>query len=79
MRSVIRALVSFVVSFFRARAAMQLEILALRHQLTVCHRSAKRPQLQPADRVNVQMVRRLVQQQKPPIRQEQLRQGRPAW
>ena len=30
---------------------MQLEILALRHQLTVCHRSAKRPRLQPADRV----------------------------
>jgi len=51
MRSVIRALLSFVVSFFRTRAAMQLEILALRHQLTVCHRPTKRPRLHPADRV----------------------------
>ena len=30
---------------------MQLEILALRHQLAVCRRSVKRPRLKPADRI----------------------------
>jgi putative transposase len=34
----------------RSRAALQLEILALRHQLGVLHRSVKRPRLSPADR-----------------------------
>jgi hypothetical protein len=36
---------------FRSRAALQLEILALRHQLSVLHRSVKRPKLTDADRV----------------------------
>jgi len=35
---------------FRSRAALQLEILALRHQLGVLQRSVKRPKLSPADR-----------------------------
>jgi hypothetical protein len=35
---------------FRSRAALQLEILALRHQLCVLQRSVKRPKLTPADR-----------------------------
>jgi hypothetical protein len=35
---------------FRSRAALQLEILALRHQLGVLQRSVKRPKLTPADR-----------------------------
>jgi len=30
---------------------MQLEILALRHQLAVCRRSVKRPSIKPADRI----------------------------
>ena len=34
----------------RSRAALQLEILALRHQLGVLQRSVKRPKLTPADR-----------------------------
>ena len=51
MKSVLRALVSFVASFFRTRASMQLEILALRHQLTACKQSTKRPRLRPADRI----------------------------
>ena len=42
---------SSVVSFFRSRAEMQIEILALRHPLAVCQRSVKRPRLQPADRI----------------------------
>jgi hypothetical protein len=36
---------------FRSRAALQLEILALRHQLGVLQRSVKRPKLAPADRL----------------------------
>ena len=51
MKSVLKAVASSVVSFFRSRAEMQLEILALRHQLAVCQRSVKRPRLQPADRI----------------------------
>jgi len=35
---------------FRSRAALQLEILALRHQLGVLQRSVKRPKLTSADR-----------------------------
>ena len=38
-------------AFFRSRAALQLEILALRHQLGVLQRSMKRPKLTAADRV----------------------------
>jgi putative transposase len=41
---------SLVVSF-RSRAALQLEILALRHQLGVLHRSVKRPKLTSPDRL----------------------------
>jgi len=47
-------LTAFFASFgalFRSRAALQLEILVLRHQLGVLQRSVKRPKLSPADRV----------------------------
>jgi putative transposase len=37
-------------SSFRSRAALQIEVLALRHQLTVLQRSVKRPKLTAADR-----------------------------
>jgi hypothetical protein len=36
---------------FRSRTALQLEILALRHQLNVLQRSVKRPKLTTADRL----------------------------
>ena len=36
---------------FRSRAALQLEIIALRHQLGVLQRSVKRPKLTTADRL----------------------------
>jgi transposase InsO family protein len=36
---------------FRSRAALQLESLALRHQLGVLQRSVKRPKLTPSDRL----------------------------
>jgi putative transposase len=44
------ALLAAVLASFRSRAALQLEILALRHQLAVLQRSVKRPKLTPADR-----------------------------
>jgi len=44
-------LVSAFLAFFRQRAALQLEILALRHQLGVLQRSVQRPKLTAADRL----------------------------
>src|SRR5688572_9007897 len=44
------ALIVSVSAAFRSRAALQLEILALRHQIGVLQRSVKRPKLTPADR-----------------------------
>ena len=44
------ALIASVAASFRSRAALQLEILALRHQIGVLQRSVKRPRLTPADR-----------------------------
>jgi putative transposase len=45
------ALFASVFASFRGRAALQLEILALRHQLGVLQRSVKRPKFTPADRL----------------------------
>ena len=45
------ALFATFLASFRTRAALQLEILALRHQLSVLHRSVKRPKLNPTDRL----------------------------
>ena len=47
---VFAALLATFLASFRSRAALQLEILALRHQLGVLQRSAKRPKLTAADR-----------------------------
>ncbi|MBM3754224.1 MAG: hypothetical protein FJW38_09615, partial [Acidobacteria bacterium] len=44
------ALAAAFLAFFRQRAALQLEILALRHQLGVLQRSVKPPKLTAADR-----------------------------
>jgi putative transposase len=45
------ALLAALFASFRSRAALQLEILALRHQVSVLQRSVKRPKLTPADRL----------------------------
>jgi transposase InsO family protein len=50
MSSVISAARAYLVTWFQSRHTMQLEILALRHQLAVYQNSVKRPQLQSADR-----------------------------
>ena len=41
-------------------AAKDLEILVLRHQLTVLGRQVQRPKLQPADRALLAAVRRVL-------------------
>jgi len=48
---VFSAFFASLVLSFRSRAALQLEILALRHQLGVLHRSVKRPTLTSSDRL----------------------------
>ena len=45
------ALVVALSSVFQTRAALQLENLALRHQLGVLQRSVKKPKLTPLDRL----------------------------
>ena len=51
MRAVLVAALTSMVSLFRSRRALQLEVLALRHQLAIYPRSARQPRLQPADRL----------------------------
>ena len=43
-------LLGFAVAAFKGRRNLLLENLALRHQLLVLHRTAKRPRLSPLDR-----------------------------
>jgi putative transposase len=45
------AVVTSMASLVRSRIALQIEILALRHQLAVYHRAGRRPQVQPVDRL----------------------------
>ena len=51
MPSVVSALLAFLAAYFRSRRALQLEILALRHQLAVYQRSVPRSRIQPSDRL----------------------------
>ena len=48
--TVLSALLASTLSVFRSRAVLQLEILALRHQLGVLQRSVKKPKLNRFDR-----------------------------
>ena len=50
LTAVLSALLASTLSVFRTRAALQLEIIALRHQLGVLQRSVKRPKLNRFDR-----------------------------
>jgi hypothetical protein len=50
LRAPVVRLLTALLASFRSRAALQLEILALRHQLGVLQRSMKRPKLTAADR-----------------------------
>jgi putative transposase len=51
MTPIVRALLAFVASLFRSRMSLQLEILALPHQLTLYHRLSRRPHVRPSDRI----------------------------
>ena len=51
MKKVLSAVLSLLVSAFRSRLHLEMEILALRHQLAVYQRSVKRARLKPADRI----------------------------
>ena len=48
--AVLSAFWAFLAASLRSRAALQIEILALRHQLNVLQRSVKRPRLSAVDR-----------------------------
>jgi putative transposase len=47
----IQFLASFLRDLLRSRLSLQIEIVALRHLLAVCPRTAKRAMIQPADRI----------------------------
>jgi hypothetical protein len=49
MQAVVMAVVTSLASVVRSRMVMQIEILALRHQLAVYQRAGRRPRLVPAD------------------------------
>jgi hypothetical protein len=51
MPPVICALLACLAACFRSRRSIQLEILALRHQLAVYQRSVPKPRIPPADRL----------------------------
>jgi hypothetical protein len=51
MQAVVIAVVTSLAAIVRSRMVLQIEILALRHQLAVYHRAGHRPQLGPADRL----------------------------
>src|SRR6266404_1676194 len=60
MKAVLSSFRSTLRSCFRTRASMQIEILALRHQLAVLQRrTSKRPRLRTADRFLWVMLSRL--------------------
>ncbi len=44
----------------RGRAALQLELIALRHQLATMKRTARRPSRRPADRLLRELLSRLL-------------------
>src|SRR5687768_16044823 len=51
MRPLLSALLSFLTTLLRSRLALQLEIVALRHQVAVYQRSVSRPRLHATDRL----------------------------
>ena len=51
MKDILASVLVAIAATVRSRASLQLEVLALRHQLAVCRRSVARPRLKPADRI----------------------------
>ncbi len=51
MKTIISVLFAFLSTLFQPRVTLQLEIVALRHQLGVYRRTTLRPRIHPADRM----------------------------
>ena len=51
MMPIVHALLGFMVDLCRSRVGLQLEIVALRHQLALYRRSIRRPPIRPSDRM----------------------------
>ena len=51
MKPFFTALLAAVTATAKSRASMQMEILALRHQLALLQRTPRRPRLKPSDRL----------------------------
>ncbi len=59
MKPIINALLTFASTMFRSRVSLQLEIVALRHQITVYQRSTTRPRIKRGDRILWSWIARL--------------------
>ena len=51
MKPIVCALLLLVSTVLRSRVSLQLEIVALRHQIAVYQRVTKRPQISSGDRI----------------------------
>src|SRR5262247_592639 len=51
MPRVVSIMIASLAAWFRSRLDMQMELIALRHQVAVYKQSVTRPKLQPADRL----------------------------
>jgi len=51
MKPILCAFIAFLTILLRSRLSLQIEIVALRHQLAVYGRSARRPRIHPGDRI----------------------------
>jgi putative transposase len=51
MSRVVSILLASIATWFRSHLALQMELIALRHQVAVYKESVARPKLQPADRL----------------------------
>jgi hypothetical protein len=53
MKPIVCAFIAFLTTLLRSRLSLQIEIVALRHQLAVYERSARRPRIHPGDRISL--------------------------
>jgi hypothetical protein len=51
VKPIINALLTYASTIFRSHVSLQLEIVALRHQITVYQRSTTRPRIKQGDRI----------------------------
>jgi hypothetical protein len=51
MRTALLLLVRWLLTTLRRRASLQLEVLPMRHQLSIYQRTCRRPRISPADRI----------------------------